>query len=427
MSLRAGRRAWSRRTSRTAGGASGRRPGNTASAQLHRTQPLAAGRCRVLWQELRHPEYDLTSPRCWSTKQPHLMPMVTPFDGYVEDPGAGIQHLPGQHCPQPLLGALRTGRGRWSASASIRNGSTSSPTIPWWPATPAASSGARPATTGSTTSADRAETRRAPERRALRRPAGSLAAPARLLLKREGGDRVMAKVLAAVPRAGLEAVLVAVELVLESGNPVPSTSRTCSTGSTRRRCPREVETLLQVKEAPLADTGRYDRLRRKETAMRDLARTEILRLYGMAGAWADLVAQGGAASLAASRWLVEHLLQAEHTDRAMRSIALPDAGGPLPGAPDLAGFDFESVKVDRRLISELADLAFTEAAHNVVFIGGPVPARRIWPPPWAFPGSPGTASGCASSRRWIWSMPWSRRRRSARPGGSALASCAWTW
>jgi citrate lyase alpha subunit len=38
------------------------------------------------------------------------------------------------------------------------------------------------------------------------------------LLKREGGDRVMAKVLAAVPKHGLEAVLVAVELVLESGN-----------------------------------------------------------------------------------------------------------------------------------------------------------------------------------------------------------------
>ncbi|MEY4593206.1 MAG: hypothetical protein RIR18_2101 [Pseudomonadota bacterium] len=38
------------------------------------------------------------------------------------------------------------------------------------------------------------------------------------LLKREGGDRIMAKVLTAVPKAGLESVLVAVELVLESGN-----------------------------------------------------------------------------------------------------------------------------------------------------------------------------------------------------------------
>ncbi len=41
----------------------------------------------------------------------------------------------------------------------------------------------------------------------------------RALLRREGGDRVMAKVLSAVPVFGLDAVLVAVELVLESGRP----------------------------------------------------------------------------------------------------------------------------------------------------------------------------------------------------------------
>ena len=39
------------------------------------------------------------------------------------------------------------------------------------------------------------------------------------LLRRDGGDRVMAQVLSAVPTFGLEAVLVAVELALESGRP----------------------------------------------------------------------------------------------------------------------------------------------------------------------------------------------------------------
>ena len=38
-----------------------------------------------------------------------------------------------------------------------------------------------------------------------------------LLPKREGSDRILAKVLAAVPVHGLDALLVAVELVLESG------------------------------------------------------------------------------------------------------------------------------------------------------------------------------------------------------------------
>lgn len=44
-----------------------------------------------------------------------------------------------------------------------------------------------------------------------------------------------------------------------------------------------------------------------------------LRLHGMAGAWEELSADGGT-RIETSRWLVEHLLQAEHTDRVMRSI-----------------------------------------------------------------------------------------------------------
>lgn len=55
---------------------------------------------------------------------------------------------------------------------------------------------------------------------------------------------------------------------------------------------------------------------------RDLtAELKTLRLHGMAGAWADLIEQGSSGSLDASRWLVEHLLQAEATDRAMRSVS----------------------------------------------------------------------------------------------------------
>ena len=36
-------------------------------------------------------------------------------------------------------------------------------------------------------------------------------------MRREGGDRVMAQVLAVVPKAGLEAVIAAVELMLARG------------------------------------------------------------------------------------------------------------------------------------------------------------------------------------------------------------------
>lgn len=106
--------------------------------------------------------------------------------------------------------------------------------------------------------------------------------------------------------------------------------------------------------------------------MRDIgAELKSLRLYGMAGAWSDLEAQRAGMSLETSRWLIEHLLQAESDDRGLRSIAYQMRVARFPLHRDLAGFDFESAAVDRRLITELATLAFTEAAHNVVLIGGP--------------------------------------------------------
>ena len=105
--------------------------------------------------------------------------------------------------------------------------------------------------------------------------------------------------------------------------------------------------------------------------MRDIAaQLKALRLYGMAGAWDEIVAQGGSATIDSSRWLIEQMLNAEDTDRAMRSISYQMHAAKFPAHRDLAGFDFAQSKVDKRLISELADLSFTDAAHNVVFIGG---------------------------------------------------------
>ena len=97
---------------------------------------------------------------------------------------------------------------------------------------------------------------------------------------------------------------------------------------------------------------------------------KALRLHGMAGAWTDLVAQG-ASSTASSRWLIEHLLQAETTDRAMRSVSHQMHAAKFPVHRDLAGFDFDSSKVDQPLIKQLATLSFTDSAQNAVLIGGP--------------------------------------------------------
>jgi DNA replication protein DnaC len=106
--------------------------------------------------------------------------------------------------------------------------------------------------------------------------------------------------------------------------------------------------------------------------MRDLAvELKQLRLHGMAGAWNDLVAQGANAGVDSARWLLEHLLQAEGTDRAMRSVSYQMHAAKFPVHRDLAGFDFEVSPVDRKLIAQLAQCEFTEAAHNAVLLGGP--------------------------------------------------------
>ena len=98
---------------------------------------------------------------------------------------------------------------------------------------------------------------------------------------------------------------------------------------------------------------------------------KALRLHGMAGAWADLVEQGTNAGVDSSRWLIEHLLQAEGTDRAMRSVSHQMHAAKFPVHRDIAGFDFEVSPVDRKLVSTLAATNFTDDAHNVVLVGGP--------------------------------------------------------
>jgi len=105
--------------------------------------------------------------------------------------------------------------------------------------------------------------------------------------------------------------------------------------------------------------------------MRDvIAELKALRLHGMAAAWADLLGQG-AGSTESSRWLIEHLLEAETTDRSMRSVSHQMHAAKFPMHRDLAGFDFAVSPVDQPLVKQLATLTFTDTAQNAVLIGGP--------------------------------------------------------
>ena len=84
------------------------------------------------------------------------------------------------------------------------------------------------------------------------------------LLRNPGGDRVMAQVLAIVLSAGLDAVLVAVELALETGPPGKVSVEHVINVLGRLNAvptPPTAATQLQVSTPPLANTARYDSLR----------------------------------------------------------------------------------------------------------------------------------------------------------------------
>ena len=74
----------------------------------------------------------------------------------------------------------------------------------------------------------------------------------------------MDKVLSAIPAHGLEAVLVAVELVLESGVPSIEHMLNVLARLNQQPLPEGVETSLKLTEEPIADTTRYDSLSTKE-------------------------------------------------------------------------------------------------------------------------------------------------------------------
>ncbi len=78
----------------------------------------------------------------------------------------------------------------------------------------------------------------------------------------------MAQVLAAAPDHGLETVLVAVDLVLETGRPSAEHVLNMLASVKDGPPPDPVETSLIVKVPPAADTQRYDSLRASQRRMR---------------------------------------------------------------------------------------------------------------------------------------------------------------
>ena len=223
-------------------------------------------RCRALWEEVRHPEHEQFSvAEMLEHERAHLMPVPTPFDGYVEKPA---------RVSSTCLVAVA--RNRYSVPCELAGQMVSTHLYPGRVVVVAHDK----VVASHDRLSDRGLTRydwqhyipllqRKPG--ALRNGAPfadmpePLLALRKALLRDAGGDRVMAQVLALVPTAGLDAVLVSVELALESAPPSGrvSVEHVVNVMSRLNAAPKpeNAATTLQVTIAPLADTARYDTLR----------------------------------------------------------------------------------------------------------------------------------------------------------------------
>ncbi|MFG6459892.1 IS21 family transposase, partial [Roseateles sp. BYS96W] len=221
-----------------------------------------AQRCRALWAELRHPEHSQFSvAEMLEHELAHLMPMPEPFDGYVENPARVSSTC-----------LVSVARNRYLVPCELAGHIVSARLYPNRVVVVADDK----IVAEHERLSDRGQARydwqhyipllsRKPGVLRNGAPFADMPEPLlqlqRALMRRAGGDRVMAQVLAAVPTAGLEAVLVAVSLVLETGAVSAEHVLNVLARLNAAPTPEQVQTVLQVSEPPTSDTGRYDSLR----------------------------------------------------------------------------------------------------------------------------------------------------------------------
>ena len=104
-----------------------------------------------------------------------------------------------------------------------------------------------------------------------------------------------------------------------------------------------------------------------------LAQLKALKLYGMANCYTELRQQytpDRVSDLELADQILSQLLQAESTERTIRSIHYQTQAARFPIQRHLQGFDFSQSKVDQHVIHQLATTEFTAAAQNLVLVGG---------------------------------------------------------
>lgn len=231
-----------------------------------------AQRCEAAWESMAHPQWPaMTVADVLQDERLQLMPMPKPFDGYVEQPvrvsATSLIHFQRNRYSVPTPYAHRVvslhiypeslalvADGQEIAS-HVRRFERHLTVYDWQHYLPLIVQ--KPG--------------------ALRNGAPFATMPEPLqhlqrhLLKHPGGDQVMAQVLSAVPLHGIDAVLVAVELALESGR--PSGEHVLNVlgrlkGTVQPECVQAnvLSIPFTLREEPQANVARYELLRTKREA-----------------------------------------------------------------------------------------------------------------------------------------------------------------
>lgn len=224
-------------------------------------------RCLALWAQLEHPDYaGITVADALEQERLYVMPMPTPFDGYIE-----VLARVSSTC------LVTVQRNRYSVPCHLANRKV---TVHLYPdrievaSDQAIVARHRRFIDAGQVSYDWQHYIPLVEKKpgALRNGAPFTELPllfAKLQValrqrERQQGDRIMAKVLAAVPTHGLDAVLAAVEQMLAFGVANAEHVLNVLARLNQATCPAQVETGLSLTEKPLADTLRYDSLHEHE-------------------------------------------------------------------------------------------------------------------------------------------------------------------
>ena len=96
---------------------------------------------------------------------------------------------------------------------------------------------------------------------------------------------------------------------------------------------------------------------------------KALQLYGMATAWSELQAEQPRQTHRPETWMAR-LLEAEQTDRQLKSLRYQLKAARFPIHRDLTGIDWTETPLSQAVIEQLASAGFMETAHNLILVGG---------------------------------------------------------